>query len=63
MTVLEERIFIDDPKRNMTREEKNKHLAYKIGGAPLCRENIIRIERVAIGAMGWWIYYRTATPE
>jgi hypothetical protein len=63
MTVREDNIFVEDPKPNMIREEKNKHIGYKLRSTPYCFENIICIERVEIGASGWWIHYRTASPE
>jgi hypothetical protein len=63
MTVQEKKTFIEDPRPNMTTEEKNRHLAYMLGVAPHYAQNIFRIERVEIGASGWWIDYRTESPE
>ena len=63
MTLEEKKTFIEDPKPNMTTEEKNGHLSYMLGLAPHHARNIFRIERVEIGASGWWIHYRTESPE
>ncbi len=63
MTVQEEKTFIEDPKPNMTREEKNKYLGYKLREIPYCTQNIMRIERVEIGGAGWVIHYRTASRD
>jgi hypothetical protein len=63
MRLQEEKNFIEDPRPNMTTEEKNRHLSYMLGLAPHHAQNIFRIERVEIGASGWWIYYRTESPE
>jgi hypothetical protein len=63
MTVQEKRTFIEDPRPNMTTEEKNRHLAHMLGLAPHHAQNIFCIERVEIGASGWWIDYRTESPD
>ncbi len=63
MPLEEKKTFIEDPKKDMTREEKNGHLAYMLGVAPHHGRNIFRIERVAVGALGWWIHYRTEEPD
>ena len=52
-----------DSQANMTTEEKNRHLSYMLGVAPHDVQYIFRIERVEIGATGWWIYYRTELPD
>ncbi len=63
MAVQERKTFIDDLKPNMTREEKNMQLSDELRVARHARRNIVRIERVEIGASGWWIHYRTGSPE
>jgi len=63
MAVEEKTTFIPDPKPDMTREEKNLHLAYKLGVAPQPTQNIFRIERAEIGAAGWLIHYRVVVPD
>jgi len=63
MAVQEKTTFIPDPKPDMTREEKNLHLAYKLGVAPQPTQNIFRIERAEIGAAGWLIHYRVVVPD
>ena len=63
MPVQESKNFIEDPRPNMTTEEKNMHLSYMLRVVPHARQSIFRIERVEIGATGWWIHYRTGAPE
>ena len=63
MSLEEKKTFIEDPTPHMTTEEKNRHLSYMLGVAPHDVQNIFRIERVEIGATGWWIYYRTEFPD
>ena len=63
MNVEERKTFIEDPKPDMTREEKNRHLSYKLGVAPQNEQNIFRIERAEIGAAGWLIHYRVVVPD
>ena len=63
MTVEERKIFIEDPRPNMMREEKNTHLSYMLRVAAYANQNIFRIERAEIGASGWWIHYRTDSAE
>lgn len=63
MTVEERKTFIEDPRPNMMREEKNMHLSYMLRVAPHAKQNIFRIERAEIGASGWLIHYRTESPE
>jgi len=59
MPLQEKRSFIQDPKPDMTTEEKNKHLSAKLSAAPYDKMQIIRIERAEDdgGAHGWWIIY------
>ena len=59
MSLEEKKTFIEDPVPNMTTEEKNRQLSNMLGVAPHHELNIFRIERVEIGAAGWWIHYRT----
>lgn len=58
MPLEEKRAFIKDPQPGMTTEEKNQYLSAKLCVAPYSKMNIVRIERVEIGASGWWIYHR-----
>jgi hypothetical protein len=63
MPLEEKKTFVEDPKPNITTEEKNRHLSYMLGTAPHHGRNIFRIERVEIGASGWWIHYRTESSD
>lgn len=63
MPLQERRAFIKDPERNMTTREKNMHLSAMLSVTPNTIRKIVRIERIEIGASGWWIYYRTGSPE
>ena len=55
--------FLKDPKLNMSAEEKNKRLSAKLAVAPLVKRKIVHIERIDIGASGWWVHYRTGSPS
>lgn len=63
MPLQERKAFIKDPRPNMTTQEKNMHLSAKLAVAPHAKRRIVRIERIEIGASGWWIHYRTGSPE
>jgi hypothetical protein len=63
MPLQEKRDFIKDNKQNMSVREKNMRLSAKLATAPNVTRKIARIERVEIGASGWWIYYRTGSPS
>lgn len=59
MPLQEKRSFIQDPEPDMTPEDKNMHLSAKLTIAPYKKMQIVRIDRIEIGASGWWITYRT----
>lgn len=62
MPLQEKKAFIKDPNQDMTIDEKNIHLSAKLSLAPYVHMKIVRIERIEIGASGWWIFYRTGSP-
>ena len=55
-------MFIEDEKPDMSFEDKNMQLSAELAISPNVKRKIVRIERIEIGASGWWIYYRTGTP-
>ncbi|NWG75068.1 MAG: hypothetical protein HXY24_10760 [Rubrivivax sp.] len=59
MPLQERRSFIEDPEPDMTPEDKNMHLSAILALAPYKNMEIVRIDRIEIGASGWWITYRT----
>ena len=61
MPLQEKKAFIKDPQENMTTIEKNMHLLAKLAVGPNANRKIVRIERIEIGASGWWIHYRTGS--
>jgi len=61
MTLQERKVFIKDPKEDMTTREKNMHLSAKLAVGPNANRKIVRIERIEIGGSGWWIHYRTGS--
>jgi hypothetical protein len=61
MPLVERKVFIKDPKTNMSIRDKNTHLSAKLAVAPHAKRKIVRIERVEIGGSGWYIYYRSGT--
>ena len=63
MPLEERRAFIKDPRPNMTTREKNLHLSAKLAVAPHAKRKIVSIQRIEIGASGWWILYRTGSPD
>lgn len=63
MALQEKKVFIKDPNPNMTMNEKNIHLSAKLAVAPYVNMKIVRIERIEIGASGWWIHHRTGSPS
>jgi hypothetical protein len=58
MPLQEKKVFIRDPRRAMTTEEKNRHLSAKLAGAPHAKRKIVRIE---ISASGWYVYYHAGS--
>jgi len=61
MPLQEKKVFIKDPKENMTITEKNMHLSANLAVAPNANRKIVRIERIEIGGSGWWIHYRVGS--
>ncbi len=61
MPQQEEKVFIKDPESAVTPEQRNKHLAAELTGAPLAQRTIVRIERIEISASGWYVYYRAGS--
>lgn len=61
MPLREQKAFIHDPNPNMAMKEKNMHLSAKLAVAPYVNMKIVRIERIEIGASGWWIHHRTGS--
>ena len=62
MPLEERKVFIEDEKPDMSFEDKNMQLSAELAISPNVKRKIVRIERIEIGASGWWIYYRTGTP-
>jgi hypothetical protein len=62
MPLEERKVFIEDEKPDMSFEDKNMQLSAELAISPNAKRKIVRIERIEIGASGWWIYYRTGTP-
>jgi hypothetical protein len=63
MALDEKKAFIEDEKPNMTYEEKNQQLSAELATAPNSKRKIVRIDRIEIGAAGWWITYRVGSPD
>lgn len=63
MRFMEKKVFIEDPRENMSTEEKNQMLSTELRVHPHDKRNIFRIERVEIGASGWLIHYRARSTE
>ena len=61
MPLQEKKSFIKDTKPNMTPKEKNKLLSTELARSPNGTRKIVRIERIEIGASGWYVYYRTGS--
>ncbi len=62
MPLQEKKAFIKDPNQDMTTDEKNMYLSAKLSLSPYVHMKIVWIERIEIGASGWWIVYRTGSP-
>jgi hypothetical protein len=62
MPLQELKVFIEDEKPGMSFEDKNIQLSGELAVPPNSKRKIVRIERIEIGASGWWISYRTGTP-
>lgn len=62
MPLEERRVFIEDDRPNMSFEEKNLQLSAELAIPPNAKRKLVRIERIEIGASGWWIYHRIGTP-
>ena len=61
MPLDEKKAFIKDSTESMSIREKNQHLSAKLAVAPHVNRKIVRIERIEIGASGWWVHYRTGS--
>jgi hypothetical protein len=61
MPFQEKKSFIKDPVPDMTTADKNAHLSAKLVVAPYRTMKIVRIERIEIGASGWWIHHRSGS--
>ncbi|MGD8254938.1 MAG: hypothetical protein PVJ11_05755 [Syntrophobacterales bacterium] len=59
MSGEEKKVFIQDPRENMTTREKNMHLSAKLAVAPNANRKIERIDRIENGGSGWQIHYHT----
>lgn len=62
MPLVEKKTFIKDPDPNMSIRDKNLYLSARLAVAPYATRKIVCIERIEIGASGWWITYRVGTP-
>lgn len=62
MPFEEKKAFIHDPRPDMTMEQKNMCLSAESAVAPYVNMKIVRIERIEIGAQGWWIHHRIGGP-
>jgi hypothetical protein len=62
MALQENKRFLKDPKPNMSIADKNMYLSAKLAVAPFRKLKIVKIQRIEIGATGWWIYHRTGKP-
>ena len=62
MPLKEERVFVQDNASSMTIEDKNLQLSAFLATAPNRKRKIYRIDRVEVGASGWWICFRTGSP-
>jgi hypothetical protein len=58
MPLDEKRAFIEDTKLDLSFEDKNLQLSAVLSVAPNSRRKIVRIDRIEVGASGWWITYR-----
>ena len=47
----------------MAFEKKNRQLSGELAVAPNSKRNIVRIDRIEIGASGWWITDRVGSPD
>jgi hypothetical protein len=63
MPLGEQKAFIEDKDPNMTYKQKNTQLAAALSSAPNWARKIVQIDRIEIGASGWWITYRVGTPD
>lgn len=63
MPLDEQRAFIEDTSLDMSFEDKNLQLSAVLAIPPNSRRKIVRIDRIEIGASGWWITYRVGRPD
>lgn len=59
MPLKDKESFIEDPEQDMTTEDKNTFLSAKLAVAPYKKMQIVRIDRIEIGASGWRLIHRT----
>ncbi len=59
MVLKEVRAFVEDPKQEMSAEERNLFLSARLVQAPYSTMSIVRIDRMETAAKGWWITYKT----
>jgi hypothetical protein len=62
MPLQEKKAFLEDPEPDMSIRDKNMFLSAKLAVAPYRNMKIVKIQRLEIGATGWWIHYRTGKP-
>ena len=62
MPLQEQKTFVKDSRDDLTVRERNEELGARLIVAPLVTKKIFRIDRVEIGAKGWYVHYRTGTP-
>lgn len=62
MPLQEQKKFVGDSQNNLTVRQRNKELGAALMIAPLVSKKIFKIDRVEIGAKGWFVHYRTGTP-
>ena len=62
MPLDEQKAFIEDTDPDMSFEDKNLQLSAVLAITPNSRRKIVTIDRIEIGASGWWITYRVGKP-
>lgn len=63
MPLDEQKTFIEDDQEDMSYKDKNQRLADALSKAPIWTKKIVQIDRIEIGANGWWITYRVGTSD
>lgn len=62
MPLQEQKTFVKDSRDDLTVRARNEEVGAALMIAPLATKKIFRIDRVEIGAKGWYVHYRTGTP-